>query len=216
MWRMSDDLLEQIDYWASFIMVNLLWVFCSLPLVTLPAATAGLFAVMARLSQGEAPNVYSTFFEAMRTHWKASTGLVLLNVGVFALICVNLSIFPMMSSFHPIAILSRSVTLFVALLLIMVNGYAWPLLVTREHALRPFAHTGLSNGLCVSAAFRRITAGVVSAVGNQRLFACRCTCPDDLFLCGLCDQCCGGTGPQTGLTSSPAPSPKERGDTPNL
>ena len=137
MWRMSDDLLEQIDYWASFIMVNLLWVFCSLPLVTLPAATAGLFAVMARLSQGEAPNVYSTFFEAMRTHWKASTGLVLLNVGVFALICVNLSIFPMMSSFHPIAILSRSVTLFVALLLIMVNGYAWPLLVTREHALRP-------------------------------------------------------------------------------
>ena len=137
MWRMSDDLLEQIDYWASFIMVNLLWVFCSLPLVTLPAATAGLFAVTARLSQGEAPNVYSTFFEAMRTHWKASTGLVLLNVGVFALICVNLSIFPMMSSFHPIAILSRSVTLFVALLLIMVNGYAWPLLVTREHALRP-------------------------------------------------------------------------------
>ena len=89
------------------------------------------------MSQGEAPNVYSTFFGAMRAHWRASTGLVLLNIGVLLLIAVNLSIFPMMSGFNPMAILSRSVTFFVALLLIMVNGYAWPLLVTRELALRP-------------------------------------------------------------------------------
>ena len=41
MWRVRDDFLEQIDYWASFVMVNLLWVFCAIPLVTLPAATAG-------------------------------------------------------------------------------------------------------------------------------------------------------------------------------
>jgi uncharacterized membrane protein YesL len=137
MWRVSDDFLEQIDYWASFVMVNLLWVFCAIPLVTLPAATAGLFAVTARMSQGEAPNVFSTFFGAMRTHWKASTGIALLNIGVLLLIVVNLSIFPMMSGFNPMAVLSRSVTLFAALLLIMVNGYAWPLLVTRELALRP-------------------------------------------------------------------------------
>lgn len=137
MWRVSDDFLEQVDYWASFIMVNLLWVFCAIPLVTLPAATAGLFAVTARMSQGEAPNVFSSFFGAMRQHWKASTGLALINVAVFAFIAINLSIFPMMSGFNPMAILSRSVTLFIALLLVMVNGYAWPLLVTREMALRP-------------------------------------------------------------------------------
>lgn len=143
MWRVSDDLLEQIDYWASFIMVNLLWVFCSLPLVTMPAATAGLFAVTARMSQGEAPNVYSTFFGAMRTHWKDSTKLVLLNVAVLLLILVNLSILPMMSGFNPMAILSRSVTLFAALMLVMINGYAWPLLVTRELALHPLLTTAL-------------------------------------------------------------------------
>jgi uncharacterized membrane protein YesL len=143
MWRVSDDFLEQIDYWASFIMVNLLWVLCAIPLVTLPAATAGLFAVTARMSQGEAPNVFSTFFGAMRTHWKTSTGLAVLNIAVIALIAVNLSIFPMMSGFNPMAILSRSVTLFVTLLLVMVNGYAWPLLVTRELALRPLLTTAL-------------------------------------------------------------------------
>jgi uncharacterized membrane protein YesL len=159
MLRFTDDFWEQIDYWASFILVNLLWVLCALPLITLPAATAGLFAVTARMSQGLAPNVFSTFFEAMHAHWKTSTGLMLINLSVAILIALNLSIFPLMSASNPMMILARSVTLFIALLLVMVNGYAWPLMVTREISLKPllmlavqmvFAHPFYSLGLCLA------------------------------------------------------------------
>jgi uncharacterized membrane protein YesL len=143
MLRVSDDFLEHIDYWSSILLVNLLWVVCSLPLVTMPAATAGLFAVTARMVRGQPLNVYHTFFEAMREHWKMSTVLMLLNLGAGLLIAVNLSIFPMMSTLNPMVILSRSVTLFASLLLLMVNGYAWPLLVTHALPVRTLLRTAL-------------------------------------------------------------------------
>ena len=46
-----DEISGQLEKWASFMLANLLWALFSLPLVTLPAATAGLFAVMSRLVQ---------------------------------------------------------------------------------------------------------------------------------------------------------------------
>jgi uncharacterized membrane protein YesL len=155
-----DDFFEQLDKWASFILANMLWLVLALPVVTMPAATAGLFAAMSRWARGKPPDLFPEFFGAMRRHWKAASILVLLDVLVGGLLALNLSIFPLMDMAHPLAFLSRSVTVFVSLALGLINLYAWPLMVTLDMPLRlllsnsirlAFAHPFWSFGVLVAA-----------------------------------------------------------------
>jgi uncharacterized membrane protein YesL len=136
------DLLEYAEQWAMFILPNLLWCILSLPIVTLPAATAGLFAVMSQKARGQQPEVFQVFFHAMRRLWLPATVIFLVDMAAGGLIVVNLTIFPMMNiTSNPLAFLSWSVTLFVALLLALVNLYLWSLLVLVDGTLRQITTT---------------------------------------------------------------------------
>jgi uncharacterized membrane protein YesL len=128
-----DELAESVEGWATFILSNLLWALLSIPLITLPGATAGLFAYMLGRARGVPEELFHTFFGTMRRVWLKATLLVLLDVAVGALVVLNLSIISRMDmASDPLAFIARSVTLFVALALLLVNLYAWPLLVLIE------------------------------------------------------------------------------------
>jgi hypothetical protein len=128
-----DELAMSVESWATFILSNLLWALLSLPLITLPAATAGLFAYQSGRARGVPGELLFTFFGAMRRLWLKATLLVLLGVAVGGLVVLNLSIIGRMDATgDPFAFIARSVTLFVALALLLVNLYAWPLLVLIE------------------------------------------------------------------------------------
>jgi uncharacterized membrane protein YesL len=137
------EFFEHLDRWGTFIMANLLWVFMLIPIVTIPAATAGLFAVMSKWVRGKQSQVFQDFFEAVRQHWRTSTLLGLLDAAGVALILFNWSIFPLMEMSNPLAILSRSMTVFAGVLLLAVNLYAWSLLVLLDLPLRTLLKTSL-------------------------------------------------------------------------
>ena len=123
------ELAEHVEHYSSFVLANLLWALVSIPLVTLPAATAGLFAVMSARVQGKQGDLFATFFGAARRCWLKATLLMGLNLLGGGLVAVNLSIFPLMDlNADPLAFVARSVTLFAALALLLVNLYVWPLL----------------------------------------------------------------------------------------
>jgi uncharacterized membrane protein YesL len=124
------EFFDLLDRASTFILANLLWVAVSIPLVTMPVATAGLFAVMTRWARGTRPNVFSDFFSAVRQHWRKATVVGVLDVLVGGLVYVNFLAFQRMDMSHPVAIVSRSMTVFVTLAAIMVNLYLWPLMVT--------------------------------------------------------------------------------------
>lgn len=125
-----DELAASVESWATFIFSNLLWVLMSLLVVTLPAATAGLFAYLSGRARGVPSELLSTFFAAMRQLWRKATLLALFDLAGGALVALNMWIFTRMdTASDPLAFLSRSVTLFVALALLLANLYAWPLLV---------------------------------------------------------------------------------------
>lgn len=127
----AEALSEQVERWSTFILVNVLWALLAVPLVTLPAATAGLVKVMLVWVRGGSPDLGRDFFAVMRAHWRGSTLLMVGNVLVGGLLLVNLSIFPHMDlASDPIAFVSRSLTVFGLIMLGMVNIYAWPLLVS--------------------------------------------------------------------------------------
>lgn len=65
--------------------LNLLWLVCSLPIVTLGASTTALYYVMLKLAHGEDVNVTSLFFQSFRREIRQATilWLILLAAGLF-------------------------------------------------------------------------------------------------------------------------------------
>jgi uncharacterized membrane protein YesL len=130
------ELSEQAEKWGTFILANILWAIVSIPLVTLPAATAGLFAVMSKQARGEPVELFHEFFDAMRRLWLKATLLALLDMLVGGLVGFNFLILPQMNISDPLVLAARSVTLFGGLALLLLNLYAWVLLVTLDLSLK--------------------------------------------------------------------------------
>src|SRR5947207_2826244 len=104
-------MLEQAEKWANFVLANLLWSVFALPIITLPAATAGLFTVMSQRVRGQQTELFQEFFGAMRRLWRKATIIALLNLLLAGLLFINLSIFRLMNTLDLMAFLSRSVTI---------------------------------------------------------------------------------------------------------
>jgi uncharacterized membrane protein YesL len=121
---------ELIDKITSFILVNLFWALLSSLIIPLPMATAGLFATLTPWVRGEPSEPYKDFFGGMRQHWRKSTLIALIDVGIAGLILVNLTILNHMPIATLPALMARNVAFFVGLLTVLVNLYLWPLLVT--------------------------------------------------------------------------------------
>ena len=152
---------EQAEKWASFVLANLLWVLFVIPVVTIPAATAGVFAVMSEQIRGKPPQPFQRFFGAMRRLWLKATVVALVDLLVGGLIAVNLSILGQMQAFDVMRILASSATLFVGLALLLTNLYLWSLMVISDMPLRQliemsyklmFAHPLRSGGVLIAAA----------------------------------------------------------------
>ncbi len=151
---------EDAEKWAGFILANLLWVLFALPVITIPAATAGAFAVLSEQNRGKQPQPFVRFFAAMRRLWRRATLIALVDLAVGAFITANLVIVGLMNPFDIMAILARSVSLFVGLALLLVNLYVWSLMVISDMPLRPliemsarlmFAHPLWSLGVLAEA-----------------------------------------------------------------
>jgi uncharacterized membrane protein YesL len=132
---------ELIDKITTFIVVNMLWVVFAALVITLPAATAGLFATLVPWTQGRTSEPFRDFFGGMRRHWRKSTMIVLLDAVLAGLIALNLAILNSADDFP--ALCSRNVALFVAALTIMANVYLWPLLVSVDWPVRQLIRVAL-------------------------------------------------------------------------
>lgn len=73
-------------YWGleklfNLMLLHLLWVVCSLPLITAGASTTALFAVMLKLVRGEEGYIFKGFLQAFRENFKKSTVIWLCFLG---------------------------------------------------------------------------------------------------------------------------------------
>ena len=155
------EFADQVEKWGAFILANILWSILSAFIITMPAATAGLFAVMSERARGKPYNVFQQFFGAMTRLWLKATLLMGINILVGGLVALNLSIFPRMDMSDPFAFVARSVTIAVAAAALLVNLYAWSLLVVLDVPLRSilaaafklaFAYPLWSIGVMIAAA----------------------------------------------------------------
>ena len=71
-----------LRYLCDLMVVNWLWILCSLPVVTIGPATCALFAVTLRLARDENVSVLRTFFRAFRNNFKSGLLLGLIGIGL--------------------------------------------------------------------------------------------------------------------------------------
>jgi uncharacterized membrane protein YesL len=134
---------ELLDRASGFMLINILWVVCSVFLITLPAATAGLFAVFTNWTRGKGAESLTGFFSGMREYWWKSTLLGLLDVFLLGLVYLNLTILFRMGM--PIFVLPIfvGIALFVGLLTIAANLYIWTLLTVYDLPLYDLITTAI-------------------------------------------------------------------------
>jgi uncharacterized membrane protein YesL len=90
---------------------------------------------------------FKTFWLALKKYWLKATAVFLLDLLLIAFVILNLLILRQMGTGQFLAILSRTVTVLVAALLILSNIYLWPLLVTVDPPLRDLLKNGIKLAL---------------------------------------------------------------------
>lgn len=146
---------------GTFLLTNLISAFLLMTVVGAPLGLLGMFAVMTEWAQGRQPEFFRVYLGALRSRWRAALLLGLVDLLGSLLIATNLSIYPAMAQRDFLTILSLTMTLSVALILLMANLYAWPLLSLLRLPLR--ATIRLSLLLVLSQPWRSLafTAGAL-------------------------------------------------------
>ena len=142
------DWMELAQTASTFVLLNMLWLFCSLPIITMPAATAALFATIAPWGRGQSPSEpLANFFVAMKQYGLRATAIFLLNLLIAGAVILNLLILRQMGIGQIIATMALIVTVLVALVLVLANIYLWPLLVTLDSSLPDLLKNALKLAL---------------------------------------------------------------------
>ncbi len=131
----------------TFIIANLLWLFCAVLVLPLPAATAGLFATLMPWMRGKDKEVFVVFFGTMRRLWLKSTLLLVVDVAIIALLLLNFRLMNLMDQDNILLWFARSAQIFVLLAVLMTNVYLWPLLVLFDLPLRRLVSVSVRLGL---------------------------------------------------------------------
>lgn len=121
---------------GTFLLTNLVSAFLLMTVVGAPLGLLGMFAVMNEWAQGRQPEFFRVYLGALQSRWRAALLLGLVDLLGVLLIATNLSIYPAMALHDYLTILSLTMTLSAALILLMANLYAWSLLSLLRLPLR--------------------------------------------------------------------------------
>lgn len=127
---------------ADMMIVNVLFLICCLPVVTVGASLAGLTKVTQNISLGKEPSVFKTFFRAFRGNFKQAT-IVWLAVAVFvaSLVCDQLLIGGFLTG--TLAAVLRGLLVVLAVLCLAVVTYLFPLMVRYDNSLKEHIQNAL-------------------------------------------------------------------------
>ena len=131
MGRQGFDFMELANTVSTFVLLNMLWLFCSLLVITMPAATAALFATIAPWGRGQSPSQpIANFFVAMKKYALKATAVALINLLVGSLVIFNFLVLRQIGTDQILPVMTLIVTSLITILLLLGNVYVWPLLVT--------------------------------------------------------------------------------------
>lgn len=130
----DNPLMRGLTRICDFIILNLLWIVCSIPIITIGASTTALYAVMLKIVKNEEGYIARGFLKAFKENFKESTILWLIVAAVGLLIGMDFRFSGAMSGITQIAF--QSIFIFFGFLWLCVVLYVFPLAARYENPIK--------------------------------------------------------------------------------
>lgn len=89
LWRMDSPFMQKMNHITNLLLVNVLWILCSLPIVTMGAATSAMYSVLFAYRRKETDSVFRPFFHAFKKAFAQSTICWLILLGLAIALCYD-------------------------------------------------------------------------------------------------------------------------------
>lgn len=119
---------------CDMVCLNILWLVCSIPLITIGASTAALYTIMLKMVKNEEGYIFRDFFKAFKSNFKQAT-IIWLILAVCGFICwFDYRVAGAMQG--TAGTVMRSLFILVGFLLMSVSIYAFALTARYENTIR--------------------------------------------------------------------------------
>lgn len=119
---------------CDMVCLNLLWMICCIPIVTIGASTTALYTVMLKMVKNEEGYIFRGFFKAFKSNFKQST-IIWIIVLLLGIVCwIDSRVAGVMPG--AVETVMRAVFLLVGFLLLSVVLYIFPLTARYENTIR--------------------------------------------------------------------------------
>lgn len=144
LFNLDSPLMTFLTKLADLMILNLLWMVCSLPIITIGASTAAMYDCL--LNQDRVSSITGTFFSAFKSNFKKATLLWLIQAVMTAVAAFDLLSF--FGAWADAALVVRGICLIPAVWLLMSAGYLLPLQAQFENTVG----NTLKNAILISIA----------------------------------------------------------------
>ena len=118
---------------ADLIILNLIYLFFCMPIVTIGAATAALYRVMLNYEKGESVNPVRQFWKAFRENWKGAT--ILFLIMLIPMACMLYYFLVIAASVYGGSKLTLVMSCIAALIIMMLWSFLWPMQAQFENKI---------------------------------------------------------------------------------
>lgn len=128
-WRCIDKLL-------GIFFLHILWLICSIPIITIGASTTAVYYVTLKMVHNQEGYIARSFFKAFKDNFKSATVIWLILLAVGGFIGVDLAVY-MRSSSLSLVEMALLVMFFAAMVLFLLTGiYVFPLTARFENTVK--------------------------------------------------------------------------------
>lgn len=119
---------------CDFVILNILWLVCSIPIVTIGASTTALYSVMQKIVRNEEGYIARSFFKAFKQNFKQATIVWLLIAALGLILSVDLNMARSLEG--TIRIVFQVIFGFFSFWLFAIFLYVFPLLARYENSTK--------------------------------------------------------------------------------
>ena len=131
----DNDIWRFVGRLADIMVLNLLWIVCSLPIVTFGISTTALYYCTLKIVKDEDDGNFRMFFRSFKRNWKEGLIIWLILLPVLGILLLDHRFFTVLFQNHAVLrFLLQGITDALILLWIFVFLYVWPLLSRFENS----------------------------------------------------------------------------------
>lgn len=119
---------------SDLMILNFLWIICSMPIITMGAATTALYDTTLKLVDETEGYLFKNFFKAFKNNFKKATIIWIGILFIFLIMGVNLVFWIQFKSIA--GYITVSIMVFVALLFIFTEIYIFPILSSFNNTIK--------------------------------------------------------------------------------